>query len=67
MEVNKLYKHEKNIDVAFSPARIEKLGGSLVMLGYWWRIGNNTTPQLLEQDTISIGNQDLDQWKLYEE
>ena len=67
MEVNKLYKHSKCIDVAFSPSRIKRLGGGLVMLGYWWRIGNNTVPQLLAEETIAIGNMDEDQWELYEE
>jgi hypothetical protein len=67
MTTGKLYKHSKCIDVAFCPERIEELGGGFVCTGYWWRVGNNTTPKLLELDTIAIGNMDIDQWELYEE
>jgi len=67
MKTDHLYKHKNNIDVAFSPRHIEELDIGIVCVGFWWRVGNNEMPKLLKNDTITIHNDDLDQWELYEE
>lgn len=67
MTTDKLYKHKNNIDVAFSPRHIEELDIGIVCVGYWWKVDAGVTPRILEKDTITIHNSDLDQWEIYEE
>lgn len=62
MKTRTLYKHIRNIDVAFSPSIITTIDSDLHMIGFWYNISTGI-PKLIDQDKIVIKKEDINNWK----
>ncbi len=68
MELNKLYKHIDNKDVAFAPIAVlystpERIGYQ----GLWYNIANpDRKPLFIEMAKIHLKQEDLPNWKDHE-
>lgn len=61
-ELDKLYKHQYNTDVAFQPITITPVNDKLIMDGFWINIvGSNRFVMI--SDKISVRVEDIDNWR----
>lgn len=65
MELNKLYKHKRTLDCAFGPTSIAETETGLDVQGHWYNVSTSNIT-LLELDRISISNEELPNWEVYD-
>jgi hypothetical protein len=63
---NKIYKHDNNTDVAFLVNESTTLEGDLLLRGIWMRITSMNNLHAIANDSITIKQNDITNWKLYE-
>jgi hypothetical protein len=69
MMINRLYKHQRNTDVALLPKRIKPYEEGYTVTCYWFNIVNRKNIFLCTDrlDTVFIKREDLSKWELLDE
>jgi hypothetical protein len=65
MKLRNLYKHNNCIDVVFQPTSIREADHALEIQGWWFNISTDKLIRI-DIDKITIKNEDLPNWKIYE-